>query len=245
MRTMSDPALAVERVVIQPSVPGTEGDARFLATMLQRRIDTVLLKPVDLTVSPDEAAAAIRQAHIPDAGARVAVIGIGLGVPIASALHTQSDAVRRVVLVGGWWDMADHAATLARCWRSVPESQKRKALATAVSGRDLRSGGRVPAIPDTAIWGAALQYLGTHAPRLSGRLSGSAPTLIIGCEHDSIVPETESLKLAMSAPNGRFASVRAGHAVLAERAVPVLRLVEDHLRVRPILIGTRAAEVRV
>jgi pimeloyl-ACP methyl ester carboxylesterase len=78
---------------------------------------------------------------------------------------------------------------------------------------------------------ARLTWNPRYNPKLKRRLKRIAsPTLIIGAEHDAVVPKEMCDLYAESIPNVRVEQVPgAGHALIAEQPVKVARLILDFL----------------
>lgn len=55
------------------------------------------------------------------------------------------------------------------------------------------------------------------------------PTLVIGCEHDQMVPLAHTRQLAVLIPAARYAQMRCGHIALMENPDEFVSLVLDFL----------------
>ncbi len=69
---------------------------------------------------------------------------------------------------------------------------------------------------------------------VSDRLSDVvAPTLVVGCEHDLVIPIPNSEHLAENIPGARLVTVPTGHAVDVEAADLLLDLIAGHVAAHP------------
>jgi 3-oxoadipate enol-lactonase len=84
-----------------------------------------------------------------------------------------------------------------------------------------------PPVSDAAN-AALVEVFVTHD--VSDRLGDiTAPTLVVGCEHDLVVPVANSERLAANIPNARLARVGTGHAIDIEAADRLVELIAEHV----------------
>lgn len=179
-------------------------------------------------------------AVIADSGAApVDVVGFSLGAPVAAALAaTRAKLVRRLVTVAGWSHSGDeYIRNAMTVWRSLVGDQEafgRYAMLSAFSRDHLNSIGR-----------AAVEEIATYmrpTPNLLRQISANlrvdiqdllpeiqAPTLVIGCARDALIPVGNSRELVAAIPGGVYAELDSGHVVLAERPEEFTRLVGDFI----------------
>ena len=62
----------------------------------------------------------------------------------------------------------------------------------------------------------------------------AARTLVIGCEHDLVVPIANSEHLAATIPSARLVRVPSGHAIDVEAAARLVELIVEHVQAHPV-----------
>lgn len=216
-------------VVLVPGLSGSPEEFAFLAPMLARHRRVL---PVDLATvgTPDPAAAqAMIVAAAEQAGEPVALLGVSVGAVLAVRVAAaRPDLVRQLILVTGWLTPTDKLIAFAGIWRRLREEGS-EAL-EAVSAAALVSVGgfdRARGLPGTK----ATDRMVALAAILSADDADavSAPTLVIGADHDEVAGVDASRLLFATIPDARLATVPTGHAALVERPAEVLRLVVDFL----------------
>jgi 3-oxoadipate enol-lactonase len=89
-----------------------------------------------------------------------------------------------------------------------------------------------PPVSDAAN-AALFELFVTHD--VTDRLSTiAAPTLVIGCEHDLVVPIANAEHLAATIPDARLVRVPSGHAIDVEAADQLVELVVEHVQAHPV-----------
>lgn len=184
----------------------------------------------------EQTAAAVR-----DAGAGPAVVtGYSLGAVVAAATAAiHPGLVRGLVLLAGW------AATDDRQRRTFDLWGRLKALDHRAFARYLHLSGwttehldRLGAagieelVAEERVPPETVRYLDLNRrvdirgllPRIT------APTLVIGCTQDRIVPVGHARALHEAIPHSRYAEIDAGHFALFEKPRDVVALVRDFAR---------------
>ena len=88
-----------------------------------------------------------------------------------------------------------------------------------------------PAVSDAAN-AALVEVFVTHDA--SHRLHEiTAPTLVVGCEHDRVVPIANSEHLAVAIPDARLVRVPTGHAIDIEAPERLVELIAGHVAAHP------------
>jgi pimeloyl-ACP methyl ester carboxylesterase len=234
-------------IVLVPGLGGsTESDFAFMLPVLARH---------RLVISIDFA----EHAHAAGAGANsdqlarqvgagvVAVLGIGrkfnlvgysLGAVVSAAYAAGSTDVSNLILVAGW---ASPSAKLRLHTHIVRDlRQERSAAERAylllsahseafLSGRSddelaaLASRASAPGFTESQAGLANELDITSALPRIT------AATLVVGCTHDNIATEQQSLTLFAGIENARYASIDSGHALLVERPAELTSLITAFL----------------
>lgn len=191
----------------------------------------------DLTLSDlaDQVAAVIehRSPNKP-----VHLVGYSLGAVVsASIAGERPDLVDTLTLIAGWVTSDLQQKLRYRLWNRLVELEDKRVLQefstftafsaqflrgktwpeleALITSRVVRDGTRA----ETAL--NATIDISEHASRIS------APTLIIGCTEDQMVPFRHSLLLFGAITDARLARVESGHAVTSERPAQVFKLIDD------------------
>ena len=176
-------------------------------------------------------------------GREVDVVGYSLGTTTAAELAAAGRA-RRLVLIAGWLQPSERQRLFAELWASSPEAARPALVAFAgVSSAalpDSRVRNRVARDMASAVRMAALGRKGLTelAPQIQ------VPTLVIGCAEDAIVPREQSRALFAAISDSRYAEVDSGHAVVHERPIELLQLIDDFLAEAAHASDVPAAGVR-
>ncbi|RKN43777.1 alpha/beta fold hydrolase [Streptomyces hoynatensis] len=165
------------------------------------------------------------------------VVGHSMGAPVAAACAAlRPDLVRRLVLVAGFAGQGDeYLRNVLTLWRGLEGDAAafaRYAMLFAFSREHVNSLGR-----------AAVEELAAAYRVTPGRLRQldldlrldvrgllpqiQAPTLVIGCARDTLVPVAHSRELAAAIPGAAYREVDSGHLVTVERPAELVRLVRD------------------
>ncbi|WP_024802872.1 alpha/beta fold hydrolase [Nocardia sp. BMG51109] len=158
---------------------------------------------------------------------RVDLVGFSLGAVIAAAVAARHpELVRRLVLVAGWAHSGDARLRLGlQTWARAIDTDPE--LATAQGPLMAFSPGFLSGLGDA---GLAQLRTGDVAPGtrrqidLDLRIDISdelplvqAPTLVVGCTLDYLVPVAHSRALHAAIPGSRYVELDSGHMVFAEK----------------------------
>ncbi|WP_285663180.1 alpha/beta fold hydrolase [Actinorhabdospora filicis] len=187
-----------------------------------------------------EGLAAQVAAVIEDAGTGPAdVVGHSLGASVALALAaTRPDLVRRLIPVAGWTGGEDayvaHVIEQYLALADRPEAFARHAMLTGFSRRHIAAIG--PAAADelargfTPSPGRVRQLELVRRLSMDGMLARvTAPTLVIGCAEDALIPVANSRRIHAAIPGGDYAELDSGHVVRVERPAELVALIEEFL----------------
>jgi pimeloyl-ACP methyl ester carboxylesterase len=169
----------------------------------------------------------------------VDVVGFSLGAVAAASLAArQPELVRRLVLVAGWTHSADARLRLGlQTWARVldldPELASAQGPLMAFSpgflsklGEDglaqLRSGKSAPGTRRQVDLCLRVD-IRDDLPRIT------APTLVIGCSLDYLIPVQHARELHQTIPHGRYIELHSGHVVFHENPTGVVAAVHDFL----------------
>jgi pimeloyl-ACP methyl ester carboxylesterase len=175
--------------------------------------------------------------------APVDLAGFSLGAVVAAALAaTHPERVRRLVLIAGW--VSSHDArhqlvfdTWARLEHAAPELFARLGPILAFSPPFLNSLGR----------DGIDQMLSTGLPHATGRQIDlgqrvdigdrlpliTAPTLVVGCTYDGLVPVEHARALHDAIARSRYTQIDSGHAVMFEKPDELTQLLRSFLSEEP------------
>lgn len=210
-----------ERTVVLPDYAGS-GETPLPAEELS--IDLLL----------DQVVAAISEATT----GQVDVVGISLGAVVAAAVAAKHpDLVRRLVLVAGWSHLDDPRLRLGlETWGAVmdsPELHSAVGPLMAFGPAFLSSLG-----PD----GLATLRAGKVAPGTRQQLDlilqvdirdqlplVQAPTLVVGCALDYLIPVQHARALHESLPGSHYLELESGHVVTAEKPTEIVAVLRDFL----------------
>lgn len=165
------------------------------------------------------------------------VLGHSLGAVVAATLAAeQRELVSSLILVAGWAATDGQQSLRNTVWHQLYESNH-----PALHGFQTltaHSAGYLNALNDVEtdelLAGAAAAPDRSRAMVLNRTIdirellpSITAPTLVVGCSEDWMVPVHHSHLLFGGIANANLAVVTAGHAVLVERPAEVFRLAHD------------------
>lgn len=165
-------------------------------------------------------------------GRRVVLLGYSLGAVVAASVAaTYPMLVERLILVAGW--MRTDLQQLLRndVWRALRERARQSGEDRALREFSMfcAFGGPFLANQDMELMEPMLQAMrfddfGDQQMDLNRRIdivdeahTITAPTLVIGCTHDQMVPIRHQKALFGAIENSRFAEIATGHAVVFER----------------------------
>lgn len=161
-------------------------------------------------------------------GRRVVLSGYSLGgVVAASVAATHPHLVDRLILIAGW--MRTDLQQLMRndVWHALRAGGWDEALRTyttfcAFGGPFLA--GQTPELMAPGMAAMTFDAFGDAQMELNRRIdiverahAITAPTLVIGCSHDQMVPIRHQRALFGAIEDARFAEIATGHAVVFER----------------------------
>jgi pimeloyl-ACP methyl ester carboxylesterase len=207
---------------------------------------------LDLLV--DQVTAAARDAT----SGSVDLVGFSLGAVVAASLAARHpDLVRRLVLVAGWTHSEDPRLRLGmELWVRLldvdPELAALQGPLVAFSppflsalGQDgLAQLGRAKPAPGTRdqIDLNLRVDIRDQLPRIT------APTLVVGCTLDYLVPVQHARNLHQAIPHSRYAELDSGHVVFLERPAEIVAIIREFLGERSQATGdghaNRASEGR-
>lgn len=215
-------------VVLVPGFSGSSADFAFVQPMLARRGPAVAVElaapdPTDL-----DALVAQVQDVVQAQGEPVVLVGASFGALVATAVAAADPGVRGLVVLGGW---------------VAPDARLREGLDLLLAVGS-GSPGLLPGLARLLL----LSPSATSAPRdlllpdddgTAARLRAalradlredacrvSVPTLVVAGAADALVSPALTQELVGSFDDARYATLDAGHALLAERPAEVLALVE-------------------
>jgi pimeloyl-ACP methyl ester carboxylesterase len=169
----------------------------------------------------------------------VDLLGFSLGAVVAARLAAREPGlVRRLVLVAGWTHTADPRLRLGlTTWRRLLDGDP--TLASAV--------GPLLAFSPEFLSGLGPDGIGVlrSAPPAPGTREQvdltlrvdvredlariTAPTLVVGCTLDHLIPIRHARQLHASIPHSQYAEIDSGHVVFAEKPDELVRLVHGFL----------------
>lgn len=157
----------------------------------------------------------------------VDVVGFSLGAQVAAALAAdRPDLVRRLVLVAGWPSNDDPRQRLGFDVWSRLEKLDRD-LYVRFSILSVFSAPYLSALGET---GVAALLAGTSHPGLRRQIDLdlrvdirdrlpriTAPTLVIGCRRDQLIPVEQQRRVHAAVAGSRYVEIDSGHVVMQER----------------------------
>jgi pimeloyl-ACP methyl ester carboxylesterase len=181
----------------------------------------------------------------------VDLVGFSLGAALAARVAARKpDRVERLVLVAGFSDMSDPRLRLGlKTWGRVLDVDEDLVTATAPMMAfspaflsslgdqglaELRAG---PAAPGTRRQIAATLQVDIRAelPRIT------APTLVVGCSLDYLVPVEHVRDLHRAIPGSRYVELDSGHVVFAEKPAEIATLLREFLLGGPSVNSNRSS----
>jgi pimeloyl-ACP methyl ester carboxylesterase len=161
-------------------------------------------------------------------GRPAVVVGYSLGAVVAAALAAQHPQfVDRLILIAGWMQTDRQQLLRNDVWCALRELTDDSALRTfstfcAFSGPFLATQTREQIEATMAAirfdeFGDAQMNLNRRIDIVGLAHDITAPTMVIGCTHDQMVPLRHQKALFGAIENSRFAEVASGHAVVFER----------------------------
>lgn len=174
-------------------------------------------------------------------GAPCHLVGYSLGAVVAAALAgTRPELVETLTLIAGWIKTDKHQKLRNDIWESLRKEGSTRTLQefqtlVAHSSQFIRS--RADSDLEnlisqrTFLEGIDTQMRINRDVDITKQVENiTAPTLVIGCEQDLMVPITHSYQLFGGIADSRLAEVNAGHAVTVERPAQLFMLIDDFVR---------------
>ncbi|MGW5264223.1 alpha/beta fold hydrolase [Microbispora sp. NPDC004025] len=171
------------------------------------------------------------------------VAGHSMGALVSAALAAvRPDLVRGLVLVAGLAGPGDeyfrNALTLWRDLAGDPAAFARYTMLIAFSPEHLNSIGRAAVEELAAAYRANADRLRQIDLALRMDVRGllprvQAPTLVIGCARDALVPVQNTRELAAAIPGASYEELDSGHIATAERPEELVALVRDFIGGKP------------
>jgi len=228
-------------------LPGTGGSTKrhygFVHPMLslRRRVVGVDFGPAP---SPDGAmslddlrdqALAVAEDVLP--GRRFLICGYSLGAEVAALVAAERpDLVEGLVLVGGWLRSDAHQRLRNSVWRTLrrEDSAALRDYMTFCAFSSAYLAARAPEelerLPERFVLGDLIDQHMRLTPTIDLTEVVEkvvAPTLVVGCSLDQMVPPRATKQLFGAIADARYAEVASGHAIHTERPAEMLRLVEQ------------------
>ncbi|MFI6773307.1 alpha/beta fold hydrolase [Nocardia sp. NPDC050412] len=170
---------------------------------------------------------------------QVDLVGFSLGAVVAAAVAgRRPDLVRSLVLVAGWAVTEDPRQLLVlHGWAASLEAGPEMASAfgplLAFSPAFLSGLGHagLAQLRATKPEPGTLRQIEVNLEvDIRDELSRiAAPTLVIGCTQDQLVPVTHARDLHAAIPNSRYAEIDSGHVVFFEKPAELVSLVQGFL----------------
>jgi pimeloyl-ACP methyl ester carboxylesterase len=169
----------------------------------------------------------------------VDLVGFSLGAVVAAEIAARHpDLVRRLVLVAGWSHVADPRLRLGLgTWGEVVDTVPDLASAYGpllafdpafLSG--LGAEGIASLRAEASAPGTSRQIDLALRVDIRDRLPlVTAPTLVVGCTLDYLVPVEHARALHAAIPGSRYAELECGHVVFAEKPAEIVALLREFL----------------
>ncbi|WP_324194454.1 alpha/beta fold hydrolase [Nocardia blacklockiae] len=169
----------------------------------------------------------------------VDMLGFSLGAVVAAAVAARRpELIRRLVLVAGWPSSNDPRLRLGlRAWADSlaagPDLASAVAPLLAFSPAflsslgpnglaELRSAPPEPGTPGQIAVDLEID-LRAELPRIT------APTLVIGCAQDNLIPVRHARDLHAAIPASRYTEIDSGHVIFFEKPVELVSAVQEFL----------------
>lgn len=210
------PVLATRQRVVSLDFGQPEGE--FTIDSLRRQVEAVI------------------DAVLP--GQKVTLVGYSLGAVVAATVAAERpETVENLVLVSGWAKTDSNQILRNNVWKALYDSGDKEALAQFtvycafgnpfVGARTLTD--LAPAINavNVTTFGAAQMQLNREIDIVDRLDKITANTLIIGCEHDAMVPKRHQRDLFGAIENSRYTEIASGHAVVFERPAELHKHIDN------------------
>lgn len=182
-------------------------------------------RPLEVEDLVEQVTASIRQL-LP--GQKVVLLGYSLGAVVAARIAADhSELVERLILVSGWMRTDLQQILGNDVWHSLRASGDEQALRAystfcAFGGPFLAA--KTMADMQPGMEAMVFDEFGDQQMDLNRRIditaeveTITAPSLVIACAHDQMVPTRHQLALFGAIEDSRFVEIPAGHAVVFER----------------------------
>jgi pimeloyl-ACP methyl ester carboxylesterase len=228
---------------------GTDGSAErsfwALFPMLATRhrvvaLDFVDPEPGSVPRMDDYVEQAVAVAAACDEGRPVHVVGYSWGAVVAArAASMRPELVSTLTLVAGWLKTDAHQRLRNRIWQSLHDDRHPAlaAFSVFVSSSQTYINGRTPDELEAAIERVAggpdrsVKMALNREVDLTATIEGVvAPTLVVGCLQDQMVPIAHARMLLGAIENSRLAEIDSGHGVVHERPSELYTLIDEFVR---------------
>ncbi|GAB3549109.1 pimeloyl-ACP methyl ester carboxylesterase [Actinopolyspora lacussalsi] len=230
---------------------GATGDANFGHLLESFTPDHTTIVPDyagsdDDTADPGEFAldqlveqvvAAARAAELDEP---VDVVGYSLGAVVtAAAAAKYPNLFRRVVLVAGWVTMDPRQRLVFDLWRRLadtdPQAYSRfvtMLLFTRSFMNGLGDAGLEEAASGTGFTPATLRQIDLNSRIDISDSVGDvvAPTLVIGCSHDQLIPVEHARQLHQAIGQSDYVELESGHLVVVEKSDELVKHISEFLK---------------
>jgi pimeloyl-ACP methyl ester carboxylesterase len=169
----------------------------------------------------------------------VDVLGYSLGAPVVALLAAHHpELVRRLITLCGWCSPEDpyirNGLTIWRTLADDPTAFARYAMLTAFSRSYLNTLDREAVEELATVMPPSVNLLRQLDADLKVDIRAAlpriqAPTLVIGCALDALIPVEHSRELAAGIPHSRYAELECGHVARLEQPAELARLVTEFL----------------
>ena len=177
--------------------------------------------------------------HAVSPGRPVALVGYSLGAVVAAATAARApEDIATLVLIAGWMRTDRHQLLRNTVWQHLHDenSQALADFTVYASYSPMHLLSRTPRDYEEILAKSRQRAYSPRVMRLNRTIDLTAdvvrigaPTLVIGCTHDQMVPLKHSRELFGAIENSRYAEIPSGHAVVHERPAELFVLIDTFL----------------